>query len=52
MKVVEAKLEVIGGEFHIINVLRYSDNKIVKRIYNVNGKLIDAIPIKNYSNSK
>jgi len=52
MKVLEAKLEVIGGKFHIINLLRYSNNKIVKRIYNINGQLVDAIPIKNYSNSK
>jgi hypothetical protein len=52
MKVLESKLELIDGKFHQINLLRYSDNKIVKRIYNINGQLVDAIPIKNYSNSK
>lgn len=51
MKILETKTVKIEGNWVITSLIKYSDNKCVKRIYALNGELIDAIPIKNISNT-
>lgn len=43
----KATVKKIDEVFYIISYIKYSDKKQVKRIYNLNGELVDAIPIKN-----
>lgn len=52
MKTSKAVIEKIDGVFYVSKYISYSNNKHVKRIYTINGELVDAIPLKNYSNTK
>lgn len=47
MKILETKTVKIDGNWVITAIIKYSNNKAVKRIYNMNGELIDAKPFKN-----
>lgn len=47
MKTLEVKTVKMDGNWVITAIIKYSNNKAVKRIYNMNGELIDATPIKN-----
>lgn len=52
MNIIKTQVEKVDTYFHIVQVIKYSDNKHVKRIWNTKGELVDAIPLKNYSNNK
>lgn len=47
MKTLEIKTVKMNEQWVITAIVKYSDNKAVKRIYNMNGELIDAKPFKN-----
>lgn len=47
MKTLQVKTVKMDGQWVITAIIKYSDNKAVKRIYNMNGELIDAKPFKN-----
>lgn len=47
MKTLEVKTVKMDGNWVITAIIKYSNNKAVKRIYNMNGELIDAKPYKN-----
>jgi hypothetical protein len=51
MKTLEIKTVKMDGNWVITAIVRYSNNKHVKRIYALNGELIDAIPLKNIGNT-
>jgi hypothetical protein len=51
MKTLSVTKELHEGAWVIIAIVRYSNNSHVKRIYNNKGVLIDAIPIKDISNT-
>ena len=44
MKATQPKIQNIEGVFYVVSYIKYSDKKQVKRIYNLNGELVDAIP--------
>jgi hypothetical protein len=51
MKTLKPTIVKIDNAWVTVCIILYSNNTAVKRIYNMNGKLIDAIPIKNISNT-
>lgn len=51
MKTIAVKTVKMDGQWVQTYIIKYSDNKVVKRIYNMNGILLDAIPIKNLGNT-
>jgi hypothetical protein len=51
MRILRAKMTKIDNAWVSVCIVLYSNNKAVKRVYNMNGDLIDAIPIKNMSNT-
>jgi hypothetical protein len=51
MKTLKPTIAKIDNAWVTVCIILYSNNTAVKRIYNMNGKLIDAIPIKNISNT-
>lgn len=45
--------EIINGTRHIIQIIKYSDNSRVKRVYTGKGKHIDSVKLPNSNlNSK
>lgn len=50
MKTLEIKTVKMDGQWVITAIVQYSNNKAVTRIYNMNGSLIDAVPLKNIGN--
>lgn len=50
MKTLEIKTVKMNGQWVITAIVKYNNNKAVKRVYNLNGQLIDAIPLKNIGN--
>lgn len=50
MKTISKKQVKMDDVWVFSIIIMYSNNKIVNRIYAVNGQLIDAIPIKDISN--
>lgn len=50
MKTLEIKTVKMDGQWVITSIIKYSNSKAVKRVYNLNGELIDAIPLKNIGN--
>jgi hypothetical protein len=44
MKTTQPKVQKIEGVFYVVTYIKYSDKKQVKRIYNLNGELVDAVP--------
>lgn len=51
MKTLKPTITKIEDAWVTVCIVVYSNNTAVKRIYNMNGKLIDAIPIKNIGNT-
>jgi len=51
MKTLKIEKVKMDGNWVITAIVKYSNNKHVKRIYTLNGELIDAIPIKNIGNT-
>lgn len=47
MKILKTEVKKVDTYFHIVQIIKYSDNKHVKRIWNTKGELIDAIPLSN-----
>ena len=50
MKTIEVKTVKMNGNWVITAIIKYSNNTAVKRIYALNGQLIDAVPLKNIGN--
>jgi hypothetical protein len=50
MKTLRTKKVKMDGEWVLTAYVLYSNLKLVKRIYTLNGELIDAIPLKNIGN--
>ena len=44
--------EMIDGVWYIITFVEYSNGNTVKRIYNINGEMVDAINLKDIPNDK
>jgi hypothetical protein len=51
MKTLKPTIAKIDDAWVKVCIVIYGNNTAVKRIYNMNGKLIDAISIKNISNT-
>lgn len=51
MRTLKPTITKIEDAWVTVCIVVYSNNTAVKRIYNMNGKLIDAIPIKNIGNT-
>lgn len=50
MKTLRTRQVKMDGNWVITAIVLYSNHKLVKRIYALNGELIDAIPLKNIGN--
>jgi len=51
MKTLAVKTVKMDGNWVITAIVRYSNNTHVKRVYALNGQLLDAIPLKNIGNT-
>lgn len=50
MKTLRTRKVKMDGQWVITSIVLYSNLKLVKRIYTLNGELIDAVPLKNIGN--